>query len=97
MQIHHFKSTNEAYNACQSNENIKRGDILVIQSEHVVGIADTWPFAVTVCKGQLHRIDSSIAGNQLREEFCSSLLQAIRTAEALGFTVSERERQFYAG
>jgi hypothetical protein len=52
--IHQFESTGQAYDACQCDENIKRGDLLLIVSERVVGIADTWPVAVTVNHGRLH-------------------------------------------
>lgn len=51
---HEFESTGEAYDACQTEEAIKTGDILLIPSERVVGIADTWPVAVTVEHGHLH-------------------------------------------
>ena len=53
-RIHRFDSTGEAYDACQCDERIKTGDVLIIESERVVGIADTWPVAVTVEYGNLH-------------------------------------------
>lgn len=52
--VHTFSSTGQAYNDTQTNENIKTGDILHIPSEGVVGMADTWPVAVTKNSGQLH-------------------------------------------
>jgi hypothetical protein len=48
MTIIHFPTSGEAYDACQRDETINDGDVLVITSEGVVGIADTWPVAVTV-------------------------------------------------
>lgn len=62
MSTHHFPSTGAAYDACQSGTHhafdgdypVETGDILVIESEKVVGIADTWPLAVTIEFGQLH-------------------------------------------
>jgi hypothetical protein len=56
-QVHHFASTGEAYDATQCDENIKNGDVLVIASERVVGIADTWPFAITKEFGKLHALE----------------------------------------
>lgn len=53
-RIHTFDSTQEAYDACQCDESIKDGDILLIPSEGVVGLAGTWPVAVTVKYGELH-------------------------------------------
>lgn len=52
--IHTFDSTGEAYDACQCDESIKNGDILHVPSEGVVGVADTWPVAVTIAFGKLH-------------------------------------------
>ena len=54
MTTHQFDTTGEAYDATQCFEEIKTGDILVIESERVVGIADTWPVAVTKERGHLH-------------------------------------------
>lgn len=54
--VHEFASTGDAYDACQCDENIKQGDTLVIKAEKIVGVADTWPFAVTADHGQLHGI-----------------------------------------
>lgn len=52
-KVHTFSSTGRAYDACQGDE-IKNGDILLIPSEKVVGLAWTWPVAVTVEYGALH-------------------------------------------
>jgi hypothetical protein len=48
-----FESSAEAYDACQTGE-APTGTILVIPSEGVVGISDTWPVAVTNNTGKLH-------------------------------------------
>lgn len=49
-----FYSTGEAYGACQCNEEIRDGDVLVIEREKVIGLAGTWPFALTEAHGELH-------------------------------------------
>lgn len=54
MNIHQFDSTSAAYDACQCDAAVSDGDILVIESEEVVGFADTWPIAVTAKAGNLH-------------------------------------------
>lgn len=54
VTVHEFNSTREAYAACQCDENVKDGDVLVIRSERVVGVAETWPVAVTAEYGELH-------------------------------------------
>ncbi len=60
MTIHRFKSTGAAYDACQCDENVRKGDILLIERERVVGIADTWPMAVTPNHGEFHLLGDSI-------------------------------------
>lgn len=57
IRIHFFDSTGDAYDATQCDENIKNGDTLVIVDEKVVGLADTWPVAVTKLAGHLHTLD----------------------------------------
>ncbi|UXX93949.1 hypothetical protein N7U49_21305 [Streptomyces sp. AD2-2] len=51
-----FYSTGEAYGAVQCREEIRDGDVLVVERENVVGIAQTWPFALTEEFGQLHTL-----------------------------------------
>ena len=53
-KVHEFHSTVEAYDATQCRDNIQRGDTLHIPREKVVGIADTWPLAITKEYGELH-------------------------------------------
>jgi hypothetical protein len=60
MKVHHFESTGDAYDATQCDDTIRNGDILVIKSEGVVGIADTWPFAVTETSGKLHSLADGV-------------------------------------
>jgi hypothetical protein len=52
-----FNSTGDAYDACQCNEEIQDGDCLLVEEEGVVGLAWTWPIAVTKELGDLHGID----------------------------------------
>jgi len=56
MKTHYFNSTDEAYDACQCDENIKKGDLLVVESEEVIGVADTYPVAVTIRRGEFHNL-----------------------------------------
>ena len=74
--IHYFTSSREAYDATMCGEHfetdaeIKTGDILVIESEGVIGVADTWPIALTPECGSLHKpTDSSPKGliDQLKQ------------------------------
>jgi len=56
IQILHFESTGAAYDAAMSDDTIQTGDVLVITGEGVIGLADTWPVAVTLEAGQLHHV-----------------------------------------
>lgn len=58
-KVHVFDSSGSAYDCCQCDESIETGDILVIPSEQVVGIADAWPIAVTANAGKLHKFDET--------------------------------------
>lgn len=49
-----FDSSGDAYDACQCDPQVKKGDLLYIPSEGVVGIAGTWPLAVTHRNGKIH-------------------------------------------
>jgi hypothetical protein len=53
-RVHHFESSEEAYDATQCNPEVMDGDVLVIWPAGIVGIADTWPFSVTPDHGHLH-------------------------------------------
>ena len=57
QRLHAFASTGNAYDACQTDETIKTGDTLIILDESVIGIAYTWPIAVTAASGALHALD----------------------------------------
>lgn len=54
MRAHLFDSTGAAYDTVQTDDNIRAGDVLIIASEKVIGVAYTWPFAVTKDHGKLH-------------------------------------------
>ena len=56
MAQHTFDSTSGAYDATQCDDTIRNGDILLVESERVVGLAATWPVAVTVEHGSLHTL-----------------------------------------
>jgi hypothetical protein len=58
MKKHFFDSTADAYDASQCDESVKRGDLLIIVSEEVVGVSDTWPISATKSSGELHIIKS---------------------------------------
>lgn len=52
--VHSFNTSEEAYDAGQCDPHVQNGDILLIRDEKIVGLAWTWPVAVTVEHGALH-------------------------------------------
>lgn len=84
----HFGSTTDAYDETQCNEAIRSGDVLVIESEGVVGILDeAWPCAVTVAHGELHTWN--ISGHLVRDgAYRAGLAAALDKARELGFPVN---------
>ena len=57
QKIHHFDDSGAAYDMAQCSPEVNKGDILVIESEKVVGLAHTWPVAVTKNAGHLHQVE----------------------------------------
>ena len=64
---HAFASTGNAYDAVQCDEAIRTGDTLVVLAEEVVGVAMTWPFAVTHTPGHLHALSAPREGETLAD------------------------------
>ena len=94
--IWHFDTTFEAYDACQCRDDIKTGDILVIESEQVIGLADCWPIALTAERGELHQIkpDWPIAGWCLRNNVDISVLDIVNTMIIkMGFDFAHRKKE----
>lgn len=78
MTIHYFDSSGGAYDACQCDDEIHTGDVLVIDNEHVVGLADTWPVAVTMNRGQLHTIEGPTIFNTFSKNQVTTALWIAR-------------------
>lgn len=82
ITIHSFASSGIAYDATQCDDAVKTGDILVIESEGVVGVAYTWPFAVTEKHGDLHQLGADADG--IRVELAESIRHAEVVAKNMG-------------
>lgn len=85
-KVHTFDNTTDAYDATQCNEEIKDGDVLVIESEQVIGIAYTFPFALTEYIGELH---VTIANPRTREGgiFAAGVDRAEQIARERGWRI----------
>ena len=92
-RIHAFASTGNAYDAVQTDETIAAGDTLLILDERVVGVAMTWPFAITAEPGKLHAVREPGAGETLGhienalDVPSGSIARACRLARTLGFAI----------
>ena len=73
MTVHFFPESGLAYAACQCDESITKGDLLIIESERVIGVADTWPIAVSREHGALH----CLSNGELTEQLINSLPHAV--------------------
>lgn len=82
-----FYSTGEAYGACQCREEIRDGDVLVIEREKVVGIAESWPFALTEAFGQLHTLNPDFRTYK-NGAYVASISVAEREAGRLGISLT---------
>ena len=84
-KIHYFETTGDAYDACQCDEKITNGDLLVIVPEKVVGIADTWPIAVTENHGVLHRPKEGYTVGDVKVDFIEPAADARELIAKLGW------------
>ena len=83
--IHKFDTTGEAYDAVQCDPEIKNGDFLFVPSEQVIGIAYTWPFALTKNHGALHTVEDSVAGRAILNKVRRSVVEGTMWAETIGY------------
>lgn len=62
--VHVFSSTEEAYGATQTRNDIRDGDVLSVPAEQVAGfLYEAWPAAVTTQRGDFHGADlDALAG-----------------------------------
>jgi hypothetical protein len=95
MTVHRFKSTESAYDATQCDVDVKKGDILVIGN--IIGVADTWPFAVTKEHGQLHDVlwESQETRDWWRKNMTSaSWLELLTTIKSEGIETDQLAAMF---
>lgn len=81
MKVHQCISSAEAYDAIQTGE-IPVGEVVVVQSEGVVGVSDTWPVAVTKARGSFHQISPG-ANPVLFEKLFDALRAAVEWVSAM--------------
>lgn len=91
-----FSSSSTAYGHCQWDEEIKTGDTLLICGEGVVGLAWTWPLAVTVKDGEFHTIipgetAALLADAKITVEQAKA---AVAVAVSYGYEINDNFKEF---
>lgn len=92
--VHRYADSRDAYDASQTYDTIKDGDVLVIEPESVVGIlVSAWPVAVTSEPGCFHRLkfhqlDDGAWTNFDGKDYTASAALARTEMEKLGLAVS---------
>jgi hypothetical protein len=95
VTAHSFDTTGDAYDRTQCDDRIRHGDVLVIESESVVGIlVEAWPVAITAEHGEFHTVlaawDWAKVTKNGRPDETSDMSESLRVAKALagekGFT-----------
>lgn len=99
IKVKVYESTTDAYNDTQCNEDIRNGDgtILVIPSEQVVGMAWTWPYAITTHWGELHKLNAHGEASGLAADSKVTKHQialACAVAASHGFEIEPRWLEF---
>ncbi|MET7495087.1 hypothetical protein [Streptomyces sp900116325] len=87
--VHRFDDTIEAYDATQCRDDIRDGDVLVVESEKVVGLlVEAWPIAITEVSGEFHGLTAPV-GEFKDGRYIASAERAIKLAGELGFPVRQ--------
>ncbi|MFE5851999.1 hypothetical protein ACFQ61_02065 [Streptomyces sp. NPDC056500] len=90
VMVHQFDSTDEAYDATQCRDDIRDGDVLVIEPEGVVGfLRRAWPVAITAEHGDLHTVEDdtrTLDGGR----YADSAIRAERIATEHGFALAHQ-------
>jgi hypothetical protein len=91
--IHRFDNTGDAYDETQYRDDIRDGDVLVVESEGVVGILyEAWPTAVTSEAGHFHRLKDGATWEELEGgRYQASLRLALRFMRETDRDASEPE------
>ena len=90
-----FRSSGEAYDACNSRPEMATGRIFTVEAEKIVGISWAWPIAVTVQAGELHTVNRdprlwTVAprGGFEEPEIAAAVKEAIELAQSRGWDIA---------
>lgn len=90
-----FDSSGDAYNESQTDA-VKKGDLLLVESEKAIAIAETWPFAPhPKLKGkEFHSLRAGVTADDYRNgTFKKSIIEALKIAIDKGWiTINEANK-----
>jgi hypothetical protein len=92
LAVHYFTSSGRAYNECQCNPRIKTGDVLVVQSESVIALADAWPVPITSKGGEFGQLKDERLGPDGKLLDDNWMLDSLVEYTSESKKVEERER-----
>ncbi len=89
ITMHAFSTTSKAYDGC-NNGKVKNGELLFIAHRKVIGIADTWPVAITKEEGTLHGVRDGVRWEEVEvaRRFPEAVRMAVRMANELDWEVA---------
>lgn len=93
---HILNTTGNAYDASNCSDRIEIGDVLIIPSEKVIGVASAWPVAITTEHGNIHTFSGP---TEALPKFCQDLgirldqlTTAAKVAAMLGYEIDPQFR-----
>jgi hypothetical protein len=90
--VHTFTDTGDAYDACQTDDDIADSDILICTDEKVVGLADAWPVAVTKAHGNLHTF--RVGSDPTKIHPADKIKAAVAEAKKRGWAIDPQLEKF---
>jgi hypothetical protein len=96
MGIYRFNDSATAYEARQRTRDIVFGDTLVVESESVVAVACTFPFAVSAAKGEFDGFiwDAPVNDPNVLLNLVNAIRAAVTEAERLGIAINAAFSRF---
>lgn len=86
-RVHHFPTSQHAFNACFDDPHVREGDVLVVAPEGVVALASTDPIAVTTAHSDLRSFPTMDRDRLLAE--------LVHDAHQITFAVEEALRHHF--
>lgn len=90
MRVHRFNDSATASEAGNVGFDVRFGDTLVVESEGIVAVACTYPFPVTVAKGDFYEFtwDDPVRDPKILLILVNGIRSAVAEAERLGIEIN---------